>query len=300
MGASAPEAGVSLKPVVLDEPDWTARRAAHQQRVEAWIVPHLQRRRRGERHPVLDFLFDYYSYRPAQLRRWDPGPRIELLGPAADEYLRAPNYRRGPAGGAVLDLAAFGPRRAESAQWIRRLVTATAGRPPHLGCFGLHEWAMIYRMPVDQVRHSNQPLRFDPDRITEIVEEQRLACTHFDAFRFFTPSARPRNALAPTRPGQLELEQPGCLHANMDLYKWAYKLAPYVRSELIADSFELAYRIRELDMRASPYDLTSLGYQPVRIETVEGRVEYARQQREFAAEAAMLRDRLIAAINEMR
>ena len=52
---------------------WTARKAAHERRVDALIAPHLERRRRGIRHPVEDFLFTYYSHRPAQLQRWHPG-----------------------------------------------------------------------------------------------------------------------------------------------------------------------------------------------------------------------------------
>ena len=65
-----------------------------------------------------------------------------------------------------------------------------------------------------------------PAGTAEVVEDNRVRCSHFDAFRFFTAPARPLNLLAPTRETQHELEQPGCLHANMDLYKWAYKLSP--------------------------------------------------------------------------
>ncbi|MBY8852136.1 3-methyladenine DNA glycosylase, partial [Saccharothrix sp. MB29] len=101
----------------------------------------------------------------------------------------------------------------------------------------------------------------------------------------FTPDARPRNTLQPTRETQVELEQPGCLHANMDLFKWAYKLDPATPSELVADCFELAARVRELDMRASPYDLSALGYGPVAVETAEGRAEYVRRQAAFAEES---------------
>jgi hypothetical protein len=79
----------------------------------------------------------------------------------------------------------------------------------------------------------------------------------------------------------------------MDLYKWAYKLSPIVPSELVVDAFELARDIRELDMRASPYDLTGLGYEPVRIETPEGKREYAAAQRAFADRACALRERLL-------
>ena len=114
------------------------------------------------------------------------------------------------------------------------------------------------------------PLRLSPAETAEVVEERGVRCTHFDAFRFFTPAARPLNLLQPTRERSRDLEQPGCLHANMDLYKWAYKLSPLVRSELVADCFALAREIRELDMRASPYDLADLGYPPVRDRDARG------------------------------
>ena len=65
----------------------------------------------------------------------------------------------------------------------------------------------------------------------------------------------------------------------MDVYKWAYKMIPVVPSELLLDCFELARSIRELDMRASPYDLSELGYPPVAIETAEGKAEYVAAQR---------------------
>jgi hypothetical protein len=92
----------------------------------------------------------------------------------------------------------------------------------------------------------------------------------------------------------VDQEQPGCLHAQMDLYKWAYKLIPATPAELLADCFALAVDVRELDMRASPYDLAAFGYPPVRIETPAGRAEYARAQAGFAARAAPLRERLLA------
>jgi hypothetical protein len=88
------------------------------------------------------------------------------------------------------------------------------------------------------------------------------------------------------------MEQPGCLHANMDLYKWAYKLLPALPSELVMDCFELSWRIRAMDMQASPYDLAEWGYPAIRIETADGKATYVEHQRAFAAEAAELRERL--------
>ncbi|MFI7430556.1 3-methyladenine DNA glycosylase [Micromonospora sp. NPDC049836] len=275
----------------LDAADWQARRRAHEERVDAWLAPHLARRRSGVKHPVEDFLFTYYSHRPAQLRRWHPGAGVVLRDADPAEF--GPDYRAGAAG-LTLDTERVRARRAESISWIRTLLAATAGRPAHLGCFGMHEWAMVYRQTQDEVRHNAWPLRLSPAATAAVVEERGVRCSHFDAFRFFTAPARPLNVLTPTRDSQHALEQPGCLHANMDLYKWAYKLSPLVCSELVADCFALAREIRTLDMRASPYDLAELGYPPVRVETMAGRQEYAQAQRSFAERAAPLRQRLLA------
>jgi hypothetical protein len=85
----------------------------------------------------------------------------------------------------------------------------------------------------------------------------------------------------------------------MDLYKWAYKAAPGVPGELLADCLELAVEVRELDMRASPYDLSAHGYAPVCIETPEGRAEYVAAQRASAARGAVLRGRLLAVLDAL-
>jgi hypothetical protein len=79
------------------------------------------------------------------------------------------------------------------------------------------------------------------------------------------------------------------------LYKWAYKLSPAVSSELMLDCFALARRTRELDMRASPYDLAELGYSPVPIETPDGKAEYVAAQRDIAELGQRLRFRLLTA-----
>jgi hypothetical protein len=153
---------------------------------------------------------------------------------------------------------------------------------------------MVYRQAPAEVRHHGWPLRFSPGELARIVEGQALCCTHHDAFRFFTPPARPLNRVQPARATVSEHEQRGCLHANMDLYKWAFKLAPFTPSELLADCFALACDIREVDMRGSPYDLGALGFAPIAIETAAGREEYERAQRGFTARGEPLRARLIA------
>ncbi|WP_028935237.1 hypothetical protein [Pseudonocardia spinosispora] len=274
---------------VWDEPTWRARQYAHRERVNRWTQPHRERRREGRPHPVLDFLFTYYSFRPSRLERWHPGPGV-VLGGDADEFLGTPGYRR-VSDGVVFDPVLLPDNRRTTARFVVSLLRATASRPARLSCFGLHEWAMVYR--DDSPRHEQLPLRLGSAGTDTVVESLPVRCTHHDAFRFFTAPARPLNATFPTREGQVDSEQPGCLHATMDLYKWSYKLAPATPAELVADCFELAARVREMDMRASPYDLSELGYSAVRIETAAGRAEYVRAQSEFAEAAVPLRARLI-------
>jgi hypothetical protein len=179
-------------------------------------------------------------------------------------------------------------------RWLRGLLAGMQFRPAFFGCFGLHEWAMVYRQTPDEVRHNAYPLRFAPDELARIIEANAICCTHFDAFRFFTAAARPLNKLQPVRGDVAEIEQRGCLHANMDLYKWAFKLAPFSPGELLANCFELARDIREIDMRASPYDLRALGFAPIPIETTTGRADYERHQRAFSNRGEPLRAELIA------
>jgi hypothetical protein len=151
----------------------------------------------------------------------------------------------------------------------------------------------VYRTAADDARHADWPLRLARAGTDAVVEAHRLRCSHFDAFRFFAAEAVPRNEVLPTRELQVALDQPGCLHATMDLYKWAYKLSPATPSTLVMDCFELARDVRVLDMRAAPYDLSALGYRPVRVETPAGKAEYVAAQRVFADRAAPLRAALV-------
>ena len=285
---------------VLDAPTWQSRRAAHERRVDVWVQPHLERRRVREAHPVEDFLFTYYSQRPAALRRWHPGFGIVLED--AEEYVDLKGYVEVPAGstgGGATVSREHVVGQARLLRGLHNLLTATASRQPQLGCFGMHEWAMVYRLDPSDVRHASWPLRLGPEGTDEVVERHRIACSHFDAFRFFTEEARPRNTLSPGRDDRAAFEQPGCLHAGMDLYKHAFRLSPMVPSELVADCFALAHDIRVLDMRASPYDLSALGYSPVRVETPEGKQEYVAAQRTFAERGRPLRARLIAEVERL-
>jgi hypothetical protein len=278
----------------LDAEQWQARARNHAARVEEFVAPHTKRAQVGESHPVWDFLFSYYSLRPRQLRCWHPGYPVLLAG---DEARRRYRNRRGYAvdeSGARVSHT-YLLSRLDTVIFVAQLLRATAQRPAQLNCFGLHEWAMVYRS--DAIRHPEVPLRLGAAGTDVVVEAEiagPLRCSHFDAFRFFSADAVPRNAGAPSRARQQDWEQPGCLHANMDLYKWSYKLSPLIDSEMLLDCSELAAAAREIDMRASPYDLSEYGYAPIAVEDPAGRAEYVRCQKAIAARAETLREALLA------
>ena len=265
--------------------EWRTQADAHAARAEELTAAHRARASRGEKHPVEDFLFTYYSYKPAVLRRWHPGPGIVLEGAASErggwrwyEQLDGDDVR--------VDDAGFRRERGSLYRGVTGLLRATRDRAGSFGCFGLHEWAMVYRS--DETRHEI-PLRLGAAGTDAVVDAHDLRCTHFDAFRFFTPEAVPRNREPLDRDGATAREQPGCLHAGMDVYKWMLKLGPLVPGPLLLDAFVLARDIRELDMRASPYDLIDWGYSPVPIETPEGKAVYVREQRALSVRGQQLR-----------
>ncbi len=270
----------------MQQAEWADLAAAHHARVDQWIQPHLARRRAHQKHPVHDFLFTYYSHSPSALRRWHPGFGVGLVDAASYSEVKGYVVRDGVAGVSAEYVEAQRPL----IESINALLIATASRAPSFGCLGLHEWAMVYH--ADETRHP-VPLRLGAAGTDAVVETHTIKCSHFDAFRFFTPPAIPLNVLTPGRDDRVAFEQPGCLHANMDLYKHAFRLSPMIPSSLVADCFDLAWRIRDLDMQASPYELTDFGYEPICIETREGKVAYANAQRGFAGEGAELRARLI-------
>lgn len=278
---------------ILDAAEWRARAGEHAARADELTLGRRARTARGETDPVDDFLFTYYPYRPAQLRRWHPGAGVVLAEAAERSTWRW--YRPVGADGAAVDPAAFAGDRGSAIRYIADLLGRTRERPGRFGCFGLHEWAMVYRSDRHGTRHSI-PLRLGARGTDKVVEDSRISCTHFDAFRFFTPDAVNRNELTPTRESAPQLEQPGCLHAGMDIYKWATKLGPVIPGDLLLDTFELARDIRVLDMRASPYDLSPWGYSPVPIETPAGKARYVAAQREFADRGNELRGRILRAL----
>lgn len=282
--------------IVWGRAEWQQRMHEHAARVSAQADAFVDRRSRGAKHPVHDFLFTYYSFAPAKLKQWVPpyGVSLEITRADLEVYSWLQGERFIHANGVLrLNERRFMQREREFAAWVAMLCTRILGRAGRFTCFGLHEWAMVYRQSAEQVRHEGYELRMPAHELAAFVESLPVCCSHYDAFRFFTPDARPLNVLNPTLAARPDLEQGACLHANMDLYKWSSKLWPWTGSDLIGECFELALMGRDHDMRASPYELSALGYEPVRIETPEGRAQYEREQRVLAGRAAVLRQKLL-------
>ncbi|TVP78712.1 MAG: 3-methyladenine DNA glycosylase [Puniceicoccaceae bacterium] len=273
---------------------------AHRARAEQWTHPYRARRAAGAMHPIYDFLFIYYRNKPSQLEQWHPGLGVGLEAAPLGTPFKPTQYRI--EGG----LTRLAPELMTDAtrhrmEMARQLCIRVRDRPPAFGCFGMHEWAMVYRGDVEgAVRHAERlPLRLSQAATDAYVRSRPIQCSHFDAFRFFTPGAKAFNRLQPDKDNRLESEQCGCLHTNMDLYKLAAQCMPWLGSDLLWQCFEFAVSARQLDMQASPYDCSSLGFEPVKVETPQGKVEYEQRQRALSREAQKLRHEFIERLDQI-
>lgn len=276
--------------VRLAENIWKEKSALHDAEVGFMIDGYLEKRSRGLKQPVIDFLFEYYPFRPSWLKKWSPGVGIAM---EVSDTSTLPSLKEWTVsdGLAFLHPTSIPEKRQKSFEWILKLLKNTRDKRPAFGCFGMHEWAMVYKS--EEVRHNQVPLRMEPKELANFVESRPLICTHFDAFRFFTEEAVPLNKFQPSRQNFTDMEQPGCIHSNMDLYKWAFKGFPWISSETVFAAFKLACKAREIDMKASPYDLKEHGLEPIRIETEAGRAEYLEAQQAIFEKGIPVRERLI-------
>ena len=260
---------------LIPEKRWLEEKKAHEQRVDELLKDYLEARSRQEKNPVMDFLFEYYAFRPSGLRRWSPGMGVHLAYSDSNQLPEVSELTIDDRS-AFVDPTLFPDKRISSLKWMIQMLENTQNSRPSFGCFGMHEWAMVYK--TEDPRHKQLPMRMEPDQLAEFVESRPLLCTHFDAFRFFTEPAKPMNRFELSREKFHQTEQPGCIHSNMDLYKWAFKMYPWISSAIILDAFELAVEARHIDMQASPYDLREQGLEPIKIETEAGRKEYKQKQ----------------------
>ena len=197
---------------ILEESVWKSLQTQHEEKVEALVGNYLIERSQHKKNPVMDFLFQYYAFRPSMLKRWSPGFGVKLEFtdkndlPDFDELIVQDNE-------AWISLDGFPEHRIRSTKWILEMLKSTQSRRPSFGCFGMHEWAMVYK--AEKPRHDQVPLRMEPEELATFVESRPLLCTHFDAFRFFTKPAQPMNRFELSREKFADSEQPGSLQMGV-------------------------------------------------------------------------------------
>ncbi len=275
---------------------WLKRQLHHEEKVVELLRVYLNDRSHQKKNPLMDFLFEYYHFRPAQLKRWSPGAGV-LLG--FEDKNELPDCGEWEFNGSMARLRheEIPEKRLKSAEWILELFKNAEQKKPAFGCFGMHEWAMVYKS--ENPRHNQLPMRMPSDELARFVESRPLLCTHFDAFRFFTKEAVPLNRHDLSRENFTDTEQPGCIHTNMDLYKWAFKMYPWIGSDLILQAFKLACEARTIDMQASPYDMRDFGLEPIPIETEVGRKNYLDAQMGIFEKSKPVRRSLIEAYERL-
>lgn len=279
----------------LKPSQWRQQIIEHREEISSLIDNYLEQRQHQHKDPVMDFLFEYYTFRPSHLKTWSPGFGTLVVN-GTNHHWRFDEMTSHNSD-TYLNIEHFPADRISSLKWILNVLKQSVEHKPSFGCFGMHEWAMVYKKDPQKVRHNQFPLRMDKQELADFVESRPLVCTHFDAFRFFSKEARPKNKYPLSREKFAEMEQPGCLHTNMDLYKWAFKMYPWISSNTIREAFKLAVRARFIDMKASPYDLRDRGLEPIKIETDEGRKEYMRRQQEIFERSQPVRRQLIEEYN---
>ena len=170
----------------LSSSQWQELRDEHRNLVLPWITPRLERRSLHQSHPVDDFLFEYYPISTNKLLTWHPGFGYSLEASQIDfEEFPVGSYEYGS--GQIRIRPYWLVKNKEVASALVEFLQKTQQRPLRTGCFGLHEWAMV--LGAEEVRHEKWPLRLSQVEIRATIDEVGLRCTHFDAFRFFTPIA---------------------------------------------------------------------------------------------------------------
>jgi hypothetical protein len=58
--------------------EWREQARRYRERARRWTQPMRERRARGEKHPVFDFLNTYYQLSLGKLESWHPGMGVRL------------------------------------------------------------------------------------------------------------------------------------------------------------------------------------------------------------------------------
>jgi hypothetical protein len=270
-------------------------------------------------HPVYNFIHTYYDFSFKDLSQFSPGVNCLLEDVTEDDItigLLHPSFLNSsgsdPSAGNCSSTSFYsvktfqnylndhnGRYRHASMFFNYEILKNTMKKAPFFGCFGYHEWAMLYsgrKDPSLRKAHQQLELRVPQETIDNLVETQGLLkCTHYDAIRFFQYETKEWNQLHPFHRRQQPVhEQPGCIHANMDLFRYAYQLYPLISSDLLLKALQIALLARTIDIRASPYDATGFEgcEKPIKVETTEGKKEYFIEQESLYQKAKIVRNEL--------
>ena len=220
-----------------------------------------------------------------------PGTASHAGGESARRFLGRAGY--GEHGSAVTVTHEHLVSRIETVEFIADLLQSTAGRPARFNCFGLHEWAMVYRSARRAPRSGSVAARAGGHRRRGRIDAvalqplRRLPVLHRAGGAPQRGTAEPRVA-GRQRTAGVRARRDGHLQVGVQAGP-AGRLR--TASPTASNSPPTA---RELDMRASPYDLTGYGFAPIAVETPTGRAEYVRGQQDVADRAAPLRTRAVA------
>ena len=276
--------------VVSTPPSGGAARRAHGARVTPWVGPHLERRRSGVAHPVEDFLFTYYSFSPGALRRWHPGFGASWPSPGD------PPARRGTA---------------TSGRWSgrRRRITSCSSQaagsldePTALTARG-HRARARRTSAASACTSGRWSTGCHPTRCGTPRGRCGSASRHRRGGRGAPDRAArtsTRSASSPTRPGPLNVLHPGARrpagvraaglparrHGPLQARLQAQSRGAALTWWPTASSWPATSGSSTCARRRTT--VTDLGYEPVRIETAEGKPEYAAAQRRFAERGAPL------------
>src|SRR5699024_7067416 len=124
--------------------EWQSHQRKHHHRTGKIIDPYLQQKNHHHKDPVIDFLFEYYAFRPSHLKRWSPGFGV-MLEDADQDNTPDISELSVTEDGAFLNPDYFPDKRKRAARWILELLEKSLHKKPSFGCFGMHEWAMVYK-----------------------------------------------------------------------------------------------------------------------------------------------------------
>ncbi|NQZ59621.1 MAG: 3-methyladenine DNA glycosylase, partial [Lentisphaeraceae bacterium] len=140
---------------ILKNKEWRQLASLHEKKIIELTKDWQLTRQQKKKHPVIDFLFTYYSFSFNRLKAWTPGLGVSLEGPIVSPL----SANRFAEEGGIINLRSdlLPVHRLKAFEWTHSLLLKTPKNPPSFNCFGLHEWAMVYK--DENIRHQSLGLR---------------------------------------------------------------------------------------------------------------------------------------------